>query len=91
MHVRAMTAFEMFDVDQTGTIDFDEFLLIMHELSTGHARLLPYDGNGRSVFDQIDRDGDGVINSTEFGEWSVMVLLCVCDMQWFVPRLGTGG
>ncbi len=56
--------FSEFDTNGDGTIQFDEFTALLHNLGS-HAD----DQECRIGFREIDTDRDGVINFDEFASW----------------------
>ena len=57
-----LQAFKYFDLNRSGTLDFDEFTRALDKLG---ARLLP-DKELHTVFDYFDVDGNGSLNYREF-------------------------
>lgn len=57
-------AFELFDSNNDGKIDFDEFARMLRTLGQALS-----DDQARESFPTIDADGDGSVNLDEFVRW----------------------
>ena len=60
--------FKNCDRDNSGTVEFDEFIQLLRSDAKVSKRMFP-DGDVRALFDAIDQDGSGKIDSREFLSW----------------------
>lgn len=64
--IKAEFSFSLFDTDGSKTIDKQELLLILQ--STHMAKEEQVESKAKTIFRQVDRDGDGELDIDEFRE-----------------------
>lgn len=70
----------LYDVDQNGTLDWDEVKAYITEMAFPHLNFT--DKEVEEIYSQIDNDGDRQIDKHEMGSFLTVLMIAQKDLQF---------